>query len=192
MTLQKDVSDSQNILIHACCAPCTAYCAEKLETDGYKVSVYFYNPNIHPESEYKLRFEELIKFAENKNYRVIEDNEPAERWFKAVKGLENEKEGKKRCEVCFELRLEKTAMFAKQNSFDGFTTVLTVSPHKNSFLINQTGKKIAEKYNIAFIERNFKKQDGFKKSLELSGKYGFYRQNYCGCIYSRGKKFKNA
>ncbi len=174
----------ENILIHVCCAPCAAYCIEKLQQDGYTPAIYFYNPNIHPEAEYKKRLEELARFAECKDLPLHIEEDPTEIWLDLVKGLENEKEGGKRCKTCFDMRLEKTAQFAKQKGFDGFTTVLTVSPHKNSSLINKIGKDIAENISIKFLEENFKKQDGFKKSLELSEKYGFYRQSYCGCVYS--------
>lgn len=182
----KPVEDkkAKKLLVQVCCAPCSSYSFEKLINDGYEVTGYFYNPNIHPELEYKRRLEELIKFAGIKKYPLIIEEDPHEFWFHRIKGLEKEKEGGKRCEECFKMRLEKTAFYAMQNGFDCFTTVLTISPHKNSSKINQIGKNIAEKYNIAFLEENFKKKDGFKKSIKLSEEYGFYRQSYCGCIYS--------
>ncbi len=182
-----DFQKQKKILVHTCCAPCSGYCFEKLVNDGYEIAGYFYNPNIHPEPEYKKRLGELARYSEQMNFQVLIEEEPPELWFDAIKGLEQEKEGGKRCEACFKVRLEKTALFAKKNGFDGFTTVLTISPHKNSAVINQIGKKIAKKYEIGFLEENFKKHDGFKKSLELSDKYGFYRQNYCGCVYSKKK-----
>ena len=175
---------SKKLLVHVCCAPCATYSFEKLINDGYEITGYFYNPNIHPEPEYNRRLEGLIDFAGIKNYRVITENEPPDLWFNLVKGFEQEREGGKRCEICFKMRLEKTALFAKKNGFDGFTTVLTISPHKNTAVINRIGKDLAGKYGITFVEENFKKQDGFKKSCELSDKYGLYRQNYCGCVYS--------
>lgn len=166
--------------MHTCCAPCAPYCFEKLAGEGYEVTGFFYNPNIHPESEYEKRKNELKKL----NYKVIIEEDPTKVWFDEIKGLEKEKEGGKRCEVCFWLRLEKAAIYAKENGFDAFTTVLTVSPHKNSKLINSIGKDIEKKYHIDFIEDNFKKNDGFKKTMVLSRQYGFYRQAYCGCVYS--------
>ena len=178
----------ENILVHVCCAPCATYCFEKLVNDGYKVTGYFYNPNIHPESEYNKRLDALVKFMNIKNYKLIIENESSDVWFDAVKGLEERTENGKRCEVCFRMRLEKTAFYAKEKKFDGFTTVLTVSPHKNSILINKTGKNIADKHGIDFIEENFKKKNGFKRSMELSDIYNLYRQNYCGCIYSLSAK----
>jgi len=174
----------KNILAHVCCAPCSTYSFEKLISGGFAPVGFFYNPNIHPEEEYNRRLEELVKFAEFKNYPLIVQEDSSEIWFEAVKGLEEEKEGGSRCERCFRLRLEKTAIYAKENNFDGFTTVLTISPHKNSAVINQIGKELSEKFGIYFLEENFKKNEGFKKSLELSKEYNLYRQSYCGCVFS--------
>ncbi len=168
------------ILAHTCCAPCAAYCFQKLATDGWSVTGYFYNPNIHPETEYEKRKTELLKL----DYSLITEDAGTETWHSAVRGFEQEKEGQERCEICFKLRLEKTAIYAVNSGFDAFTTVLTVSPHKNSSVINGIGAGIAEKYGIPFIEEDFKKNDGFKKAMALSKKYNFYRQKYCGCIYS--------
>ena len=175
----------KNILVHICCAPCTAYSFEKLVNDGYNVTGFFYNPNIHPTKEHDRRLHELKIFFEKENYKLIIKKDHFTVWFEATEGFNQEKEGGKRCEVCFKLRLEATALLAKQEGFDGFTTVLTISPHKNSEVINQIGRDIEEKVGINFIEENLKKQDGVKKSLELSAKHGFYRQNYCGCVYSQ-------
>lgn len=174
----------KRILIHICCAPCASYSFEKLILDGYNPVGFFYNPNIFPLEEYNRRRDELFKFFNIKKYELIIEEAPSAVWFEAVKGLEQEKEGGKRCEVCFKLRLEQTAIFAKKNNFDGFTTVLTISPHKNAAVINKIGKELEEKHKICFIEENFKKNDGFKKSLEYSKEFGLYRQNYCGCAYS--------
>lgn len=176
---------SKNILVHACCAPCSTYSFEKLVFDDFMPVGFFYNPNIFPEEEYKRRRDELIKFAELKNYKIIIEEDPHEVWLKAVQGFEEEKEGGKRCELCFRLRLEKTALYAKENDFGGFTTVLTISPHKNSDVINRIGKELSEKHGICFLEENFKKDEGFRKSLEISKEYNLYRQTYCGCIFSR-------
>jgi len=175
----------ESVLVHTCCAPCAAYCFRKLTDEGFKITGYFYNPNIHPEKEYRIRLGELIRFSDKENHRLIVESDQAEVWFRAIKGFELEKEGGKRCELCFELRLEKAAKYAKQNGFDAFTTVLTISPHKNSNAINKIGKQTEEKYGIKYLEENFKKQDGFRKSNEISRQYGFYRQNYCGCVYSK-------
>ena len=175
----------QKLLVHSCCAPCATYSFEKLISDKFLPVAFFYNPNIHPENEYKRRLDELIKFADFKKYSLIIEEDSPETWLNFVKGFEQEKEGGKRCEQCFRLRLEKAAILARENNFDGFTTVLTISPHKNSAIINQIGKELSEKHNIYFLEENFKKNEGFKKSLELSKEYNLYRQSYCGCIFSQ-------
>lgn len=170
----------KSILVHTCCAPCAAYCFEKLAQDGYEVTGYFYNPNIQPEPEYEKRKNELEKLS----HKVVIEETPPQTWFDAVKGLEYEKEGGKRCEICFLMRLEKTALYALEQGFQAFSTVLTVSPHKNSQVINKLGKAVGEKYGIVFLEENFKKNEGFKKTMEIAKKQGFFRQNYCGCVYS--------
>jgi predicted adenine nucleotide alpha hydrolase (AANH) superfamily ATPase len=175
----------KKILVHVCCAPCSTYSFQKLYEDDIEPVGFFYNPNIHPQEEYSRRLNEAVSFYKEKDYSLEIKEASSQIWFNAVKGLENEPEGGKRCEVCFELRMEQTAIFAKENGYDGFSTVLTISPHKNSDLINKIGKELAEKHQIAFLEENFKKNDGFKKSLEISKQYNLYRQNYCGCIFSQ-------
>ncbi|MFH0702843.1 MAG: epoxyqueuosine reductase QueH [bacterium] len=173
-----------NLLIHVCCAPCSSYVFEKLINDGFKLTGFFYNPNIYPVEEYEKRLKELINFANIKKYKLIIKEDAQEKWFEAVKNFEQEKEGGLRCEICFRLRLEKTVLYARENNFDGFTTVLSVSPYKNAKLINQIGKELEKKYDIYFLEADFKKDNGFKRSLEISKEYGLYRQNYCGCKFS--------
>ncbi len=170
----------KKILVHTCCAPCAAYCFEKLSSEGYEVTGFFYNPNIHPESEYEKRKAELSKL----DYNIIILDESPQVWHEAVKGFEREPEGGGRCGICFDLRLDKTAVYAKENGFDFFTTVLTVSPHKNSAVINQIGKELEKKHKIEFLEENFKKREGFRRTMEFSKEHGFYKQNYCGCVYS--------
>ena len=176
--------ERKKLLVHTCCAPCATYSFEKLISDKFFPVGFFYNPNIHPTEEYKRRLEELLKFTDVKKYRLIIQEDSPELWLEAVKGLEQDKEGGSRCEICFRLRLEKTAIYARENNFDGFTTTLTISPHKNTAIINQIGRELSEKRDIFFLEENFKKNEGFKKSLELSKKYNLYRQSYCGCIFS--------
>lgn len=175
------------ILVHACCAPCSSYVYEKLVKDRYNPTLYFYNPNIHPDKEYQIRSEEIKKFAKEQNISLVFEEPDVEQWFDATKGFEDEPEKGKRCSICFEIRLKKTAQKAKELDFDFFTTVLTISPHKNSAVINNIGENIANEHNLTFLNENFKKNDGFKKSLELSKKYNFYRQNYCGCVFSMKK-----
>lgn len=173
-----------NILVHVCCAPCAIYPFELLTKENHSITGYFFNPNIYPNEEYQRRKRELIELFSKKNYNYIIEEINQEKWYKAINGLEQENEKGLRCDKCFEMRLEQTASYAANNGFDAFTTVLTISPHKNSKVINKIGKELAEKYNIKFLEENFKKQEGFKKSLEYSRINGLYRQNYCGCEFS--------
>lgn len=174
-----------NILVHACCAPCAAFVSQKLLNDNYLPILYFYNPNIHPYDEYVIRRDELIRFAKDRKIELLIEEPDVDNWFLAVKGLENEPEKGKRCSVCFDLRLRKTAEKSLELGINTFTTVLTISPHKNATVINSIGESLANDFKVNFLKENFKKNDGFKKSLELSKKYGFYRQNYCGCIFSK-------
>lgn len=183
------INSSKKLLVHICCAPCATYSFEKLISDKFFPVGFFYNPNIFPEIEYKRRLDELIKFADIKKYPLIIQEDSPELWLEAIKGHENSKEGGSRCEICFRLRLEKAAIYAGKNNFDGFTTTLTISPHKNTAVINQIGKELSEKHNIYFLEENFKKAEGFKKSLELSKQHNLYRQSYCGCVFSQRKAF---
>ena len=175
-----------SLLLHVCCAPCSTACLEVLK-DYFDITVLYYNPNIHPKEEFDKRFDELLSYIERskKQIKSICPKYDANEFFDAVKGLEHEKEGGKRCEVCFNLRLEKTAQITKEKGFDYFTTTLTLSPYKNSELLNQIGKAVAEKYELNYLFSDFKKNDGYKKSIELSKEYNLYRQDYCGCIYSK-------
>ena len=150
----------------------------------YEIVAYFYNPNIHPKLEYELRLENMIRLAEIYDIQLIVGEYDVKSWFEAIRGLEGEKEGGRRCRKCFELRLKETANLAKELGIGIFATTLTVSPHKNAQTINLVGREISDRYNIEFLEADFKKKDGFKKSVELSRKLGLYRQDYCGCIYS--------
>lgn len=172
------------LLLQVCCAPDATVVIERMRAD-YDITVYYYNPNIQPESEYKLRVEEMQRLAAEMNVPCKIGPYDSKRWLQLVRGLEQLPEGDKRCEVCFRMRLEQTARKAAAEGFDFFTTVLTVSPHKDAALINSLGREIGEKFQIKFIEENFKKKDGFKRSIELSREYNLYRQNYCGCIYSK-------
>lgn len=178
------IKQNKTVLLHTCCAPCMSYSIEKLEQDGYDVIVYFYNPNIHPKSEYNKRRDELAKYCELKGYNLIIDEGDVPKWYELTDDLKDEPEGGKRCSVCFDMRLKKTAEVAKNKVFDYFCTALTISPHKNSKVINAIGNKISKEYGVEFLEENFKKQDGFKKSLVISKEHDMFRQMYCGCEYS--------
>ena len=185
-----------NILLHSCCAPCSSYVIEYL-SDYFNITILYYNPNISPKEEYDKRKEEQIKLintipTKNK-INILDCDYDNDLYEKTIKGLENEPERGKRCTKCFELRLEKTAKTAKDNNFDYFGTTLTVSPYKNSTLLNEIGSNLEKKYQIKYLYSDFKKNNGYKRSIELSKKYNLYRQDYCGCIYSKRKdiNFKN-
>ncbi|MBQ5565335.1 MAG: epoxyqueuosine reductase QueH [Clostridia bacterium] len=175
------------LLLHSCCAPCSSYVIEYLSNYFY-ITVFYYNPNIYPDTEYIFRSNEqkrLISEMPTK-YPVtyIDEDYNSKEFYNAVKGLEKEPEGGKRCEKCFYLRLERTAKKAVELNFDYFTTTLTISPLKNAQLINQIGETLSQIYNIKWLPSDFKKKEGYKRSIELSKIYSLYRQNYCGCIFS--------
>ena len=180
--------DGQTLLLHSCCAPCSSYVISYL-ADYFNITVFYYNPNISEEDEYKKRVKEQIRLINilNTKYPVkfIEGDYENDLYELAIKGLEDEPERGSRCTKCFYLRLDKTADLASHMNFDYFCTTLTVSPYKNSKLINEIGLDLQNKYNIKYLVSDFKKKDGYKKSIELSHKYNLYRQNYCGCKYSK-------
>jgi len=176
-----------DLLLHSCCAPCSPYVMELLSKD-YNIFIYFYNPNIYPQEEYLLRADEINRLCSIMQKPLIIGNYESDFWFESIKGLENEPEKGKRCETCFQLRIESSMRKAIELGIPSITTTLTVSPLKDAQCINLTGLTLASKYGINFIAQNFKKQNGFKLTCELSRKYNFYRQNYCGCIFSRNKK----
>ena len=184
----ENLKDTPNLLLHSCCGPCSSYCIEVL-SKHFNVTVLWYNPNIQPLGEHNLRLENQIKLIENMKtpnpVSILELPYDDGEFLDAVKGLELEPEGGARCEKCFILRLEKTAQIAKERGFDFFTTTLTVSPHKNAPLINEIGFNLGEKYGLSFLPSDFKKKNGYKRSIELSKEYLLYRQGYCGCSFSR-------
>lgn len=174
----------KKLLLHVCCAPDATVVIERLAPE-FDLTIFFYNPNIHPEKEYLLRAREMENLLQVLNIPFIPADYDSSNWFELVKGLENVPEGGERCTRCFEMRLEKTAKIAAESGFEFFTTVLTVSPHKDANRINRIGNAAGQKWGTPFLEANFKKKDGFKRSLELSKQYGLYRQDYCGCIFSQ-------
>ncbi len=174
----------KRILLHSCCAPCAPHVISILRME-YHVSIHFCNPNIQPYEEYEKRKVEIKRYAVESGTDIIFDEYDENGWLKAVKGHESDKEGGERCGLCFRYRLEKTAALCSESGFEIFATTLSVSPHKNSGIINLEGKHAAEKHGVVFLEADFKKNDGYRKSCELSHRYGFFRQNYCGCIFSR-------
>ncbi|MBN2415738.1 epoxyqueuosine reductase QueH [bacterium] len=172
-----------SLLLQACCAPCTTH-PYRLLSERYRVTVYFYNPNIHPAAEYEKRLRELERFAGRRRFPLITGPYDAGRWFELTRGLEEEPEGGRRCPICYRMRLEETARLAAERGFDLFTTALSVSPHKNAAAINRIGREIAVESGVPFLEADFKKKEGFKISCGISREEGFYRQHYCGCRYS--------
>jgi len=172
------------LLLHICCAPCSTHVVEVLKED-YDLTGFFYNPNIHPESEYRLREEEMRKYARRIGLEVACEEYDDDRWFEMVRGLENAPEGGERCFLCYRMRLEKAAQYAKEHCYRFFTTTLSVSPHKNATKINEIGSEVAERYGLQFHAADFKKKGGFERSVRMSREAGMYRQAYCGCIFSQ-------
>lgn len=175
------------LLLHSCCAPCSSYVIEYLSHYFY-ITILYYNPNISPISEYNKRKAEQKRLIGEMEtcypVSMIDCDYDNDLYEEAIRGLENEPERGSRCSVCFRLRLEKTAMMGKELGYDYFGTTLTVSPYKNCLTINETGEELGHCYDIPFLVADFKKKNGYKRSIELSHKYQLYRQNYCGCKYS--------
>lgn len=186
--IEKIKEEKPKLLLHACCAPCSSAVLERIST-YFKISILYYNPNITEEDEYQKRLEELkrfvLKFDSKKEIKVIDGRYQPEEFFKMSEGLEKEKERGRRCYLCYQMRLEETAKVAKELGFDYFTTTLSLSPHKNSNWINEIGENLSGNYDVKFLYSDFKKKNGYKRSIELSKEYNLYRQDYCGCIYSK-------
>lgn len=186
-----DENNPPRLLLHSCCAPCSSYVLEYL-SKYFKITLYYYNPNISPEGEFEKRFSELKRLISEMPLK----NEPElirgvyryEDFLDIAEGLEDEPEGGERCFKCYRLRLEKTAELARDEGYDYFCTTLSISPLKNSQKINEIGFDVAEKYGVKWLPSDFKKKEGYKRSIELSRKYNLYRQNFCGCVYSRVKE----
>ena len=191
LEMEKQINNIPNgtrLLLHACCAPCSSAVLERL-ADYFTISIFYYNPNIGDYDEYQKRLEELKRFVSlcKTKYpvEVIEGKYDPERWNNMAVGLENEPERGKRCFECYKLRLEETSRYAEENNYPYFCTTLTLSPHKNSNWINEIGEDLNNKYNTNYLYSDFKKKNGYKRSIELSKEYNLYRQDYCGCIYSK-------
>lgn len=174
----------KRLLLHICCAPCSTHTIEQLKAD-FDIAGHFYNPNIHPESEYQHRKNEMERYADIINLDLFCDEYDPDKWFELTNGMENMPEGEKRCLLCYEMRLEKTAQYAKEHDYEYITTTLSISPHKNADKINEVGSKVAERHQIKFHADDFKKKGGFEKSIQISKQNNLYRQSYCGCIYSK-------
>lgn len=183
-------TEKPRLLLQVCCAPCFAGSVEYL-TEHFDVTAFFYNPNIQPKQEFNLRLDALKQLIESfPSVKLVVPEQDENEYLTYIKGLEKEKEGGARCTGCFELRLEKTAKFMADNmgDYDYFATTLTVSPHKNAKLINEIGNKIANQYGVNYLESDFKKKDGFLRSINKSKELGLYRQDYCGCSFSNWHK----
>lgn len=179
------------LLLHSCCAPCSSHCIEYLSS-FFNITVYYYNPNIYPDEEYAYRAKEqqrLIREMPTVNpVKYIDESFNSRDFYDYVKGLEKEPEGGKRCEKCFELRLERTAKKANELDFNFFTTTLTISPLKNAEIINKIGLDMSKKYSVSWLPSDFKKKEGYKRSIQLSKEYNLYRQDYCGCVFSQNPR----
>lgn len=182
-----------SLLLHVCCAPCSSYVLEYL-SKYFKITLFFYNPNISPIAEFEKRYNELIKLVndmpECKDVNIVDVGYGNYEFVRITEGLEDLPEGGERCFKCYELRMNMAASYAKKNHFDYFTTTLSISPYKNSDKLNEIGEHLEQKYKINYLYADFKKKNGYKRSIELSKKYNLYRQDYCGCVFSKKIKEK--
>lgn len=198
--LEKIIERNQNesrvprLLLHSCCAPCSSYVLEYLSR-YFAITVFYYNPNISPREEYEKRVEEQRRLIERLPVEhpitfLAGEYEP-DRFYEMAKGLEKEPEGGRRCFGCYRLRLTEAAKLAKEGGYDYFTTTLTISPLKNAGKLNEIGEELAGIYEVEHLPSDFKKKNGYKRSVELSGEYGLYRQDYCGCVFSKAERLYN-
>ena len=178
-----------SLLLHSCCGPCSSYVMEYL-AQYFDITIFYYNPNISPAAEFQFRAEEQQRLIREMDLGVsflLGKYEP-ERFFSLAKGHEAEPEGGERCGICFEMRLREAAKLAAEGGYDWFTTTLTISPLKNAGRLNTIGQAMGEEYHVAFLPSDFKKKEGYKRSIELSAQYHLYRQNYCGCVFSKRER----
>ncbi len=193
-TIKADSSEEKpSLFLHCCCAPCSSYVLEYLH-EYFKITLFFYNPNITEEKEYRKRKEELKRFVSESSFgngiHWIDADYDPERFLEISKGMEHEPERGARCKKCFRLRLFETAGEAQKRNYDYFCTTLSISPHKNADLLMHVGEEAAERYGISYLPSDFKKKNGYKRSIELSRQYHLYRQDYCGCVFSREQRRK--
>ena len=180
--------EKPSLLLHACCAPCSSYCVEYL-SQYFDITLYFYNPNMDSSSEYKKRFLEFEKITERfKDVKVIYEEYSPKDFAEKIVGYEDCKEGGDRCTICYRLRLEKSMYYALEHNYDYFASTLSISPYKDAVRLNSIGEEIAKGKNIKYLVNDFKKRGGYKRSTELSAEMGLYRQNFCGCVYSKKGK----
>lgn len=189
MDIINSLDGKKSVLLHSCCGPCSSACIDRLK-EYFDITVVYYNPNIEPKEEYLKRKGEQIRLLKEWNIKFLDCDYDNQKWRDTTKYLSEELEGGKRCSVCFGIRLKYTALKARELGFDYFATTLTVSPHKNSQVINKIGERIASEVNVKFLYSDFKKKDGYKKSIEFSKEYNLYRQDYCGCLYSKDREIK--
>jgi predicted adenine nucleotide alpha hydrolase (AANH) superfamily ATPase len=175
------------LLLHICCAPCSTHVVEVLRED-YDLTGYFYNPNIHPKTEYLKREEEMKRYAGKIGLDLVCAEYDDARWFEMVKGMEDVPEGGERCFLCYRMRLKKAAQYAAEHGYQLVATTLSISPHKNAVKINKIGPEVADNRGLQFYTADFKKKGGFERSVRMSKEAGLYRQSYCGCIFSQKKK----
>ena len=179
------------LFLHSCCAPCSSYVLEYL-SQYFSITVFYYNPNISPKEEYEARTEEVQRLIRElpavHPIRFVEGKYDPECYYEAVRGHEKDPEGGERCGICFEMRLREAAKLAAEGGYDWFTTTLTISPLKNAGRLNTIGQAMGEEYHVAFLPSDFKKKEGYKRSIELSAQYHLYRQNYCGCVFSKRER----
>lgn len=177
------------LLMHSCCGPCSTTCINRIK-DYFDITIIYYNPNIEPYDEYLKRKNEQIRYLKAINIPIMDADYDNDNFREHTKSLANEPEGGARCSLCFALRLKYTAEKALKNDFEYFTTTLTVSPHKNSQVINPIGIKIGSDLGVKFLVADFKKKEGYKESIMIAKEYDLYRQNYCGCLYSKGDNYE--
>ncbi len=190
-SIEKLCGRTPKLLLHVCCAPCGSYVINYL-SEFFNITAFYYNPNISPEAEYKKRAAELKRLIAQMPVKnavcYSEGRYDPQRFFETVKGREDDTEGGAHCMLCYEMRLRETASYAKENGFEYFTTTLSVSPYKNAQRLNSIGGAVAREYGVNYLYSDFKKKDGYLKSISLSHEYGLYRQNYCGCVFSQRER----
>ncbi len=186
LSAYKKTGEKPTLLLHACCAPCSSACLERIK-DFFDITVYYYNPNIDGTYEYEKRLKEQDRLCKTFGVKLIAETFNPEEFYAAAKGFEDAPEGGARCERCFYLRLKKTAEKAKEKGYGYFATTLTLSPLKNAALLNEIGARVSAETGVKWLPSDFKKRGGYQRSIELSGEYGLYRQNYCGCVFSKNK-----
>ncbi len=193
IAMHQSAGETPTLFLHSCCAPCSSYVLEYL-SQYFKITVFYYNPNIYPDEEYYKRVEEQKRFIEvfpaKNKIEFLEGNFDKERFYEMAKGLENLPEGGERCFKCYRLRLEESVRLAKKYSMDYFTTTLSISPLKNAQKLNEIGLELAEEYGVKYLVSDFKKKNGYKRSTEISKEYNMYRQDYCGCVFSKREREK--